>query len=96
MAWSKACDLGHQDACGLLGLDPLYVANEGKLLAVVAPEDADRVLAAMRAIFFLISSKSPSVCSRTERIEAVLGWQARTSLEDGIAAQVAWHRSLRE
>ena len=35
------------DACGLLGLDPLYVANEGKLIAVVAPEDADRVLEAM-------------------------------------------------
>ena len=33
--------------CELLGLDPLYVANEGKLLAVVAPERADRVLAAM-------------------------------------------------
>jgi hydrogenase expression/formation protein HypE len=38
-----------RDACGLLGLDPLYVANEGKLLAFVAREDADRVLAAMRA-----------------------------------------------
>jgi hydrogenase expression/formation protein HypE len=38
-----------RDACGLLGLDPLYVANEGKLLAFVRPEDADRVLAAMRA-----------------------------------------------
>jgi hydrogenase expression/formation protein HypE len=38
-----------RDACGLLGLDPLYVANEGKLLAIVAPHDADRVLAAMRA-----------------------------------------------
>ena len=37
-----------RDACGLLGLDPLYVANEGKLLAFVAPDDADRVLAAMR------------------------------------------------
>ncbi|MEV0338109.1 hydrogenase expression/formation protein HypE [Nocardia sp. NPDC050713] len=36
-----------RDACGLLGLDPLYVANEGKLIAFVAPEDADRVLAAM-------------------------------------------------
>jgi hydrogenase expression/formation protein HypE len=36
-------------ACELLGLDPLYVANEGKLVAVVAAEAADAVLAAMRA-----------------------------------------------
>jgi len=35
--------------CELLGLDPLYVANEGKLIAVVAPEAAGAVLAAMRA-----------------------------------------------
>jgi hydrogenase expression/formation protein HypE len=36
-------------ACEILGLDPLYVANEGKLLAVVPAADAERVLAAMRA-----------------------------------------------
>ncbi|MFN5524778.1 AIR synthase-related protein, partial [Bradyrhizobium sp.] len=36
-------------ACELLGLDPLHVANEGKLVAVVAPEQADAVLAAMQA-----------------------------------------------
>jgi len=36
-------------ACELLGLDPLYVANEGKLVAVCAPQDAERLLAAMRA-----------------------------------------------
>jgi hydrogenase expression/formation protein HypE len=36
-------------ACEILGLDPLYVANEGKLLAVVGPEAAAPVLAAMRA-----------------------------------------------
>jgi hydrogenase expression/formation protein HypE len=35
-------------ACELLGFDPLYIANEGKLVAVVAPEDTDRVLAAMK------------------------------------------------
>ncbi len=35
-------------ACELLGFDPLYVANEGKLVAVVAPDDTDRVLATMR------------------------------------------------
>jgi hydrogenase expression/formation protein HypE len=38
---------GVRDACGLLGLDPLHVANEGKLLAFVPPDDADRVLEAM-------------------------------------------------
>ena len=36
-------------ACEILGLDPLYVANEGKLVAVVAPEAADAVLGRMRA-----------------------------------------------
>ena len=36
-------------ACEMLGLDPLYVANEGKLIAVVPPMTARRVLAAMRA-----------------------------------------------
>jgi len=36
-------------ACEILGLDPLYVANEGKLLAIVPPDDADKILAAMRA-----------------------------------------------
>lgn len=35
-------------ACEMLGLDPLYVANEGKLIAIVAPEIADAVLAAMQ------------------------------------------------
>ncbi len=34
-------------ACELLGLDPLYIANEGKLVAVVAPQAAEAVLAAM-------------------------------------------------
>ena len=36
-------------ACDMLGLEPLYCANEGKLLCVVAHEDCERVLAAMRA-----------------------------------------------
>lgn len=36
-------------ACELLGIDPLFVANEGKLAAFVAAADADRILAAMRA-----------------------------------------------
>jgi hydrogenase expression/formation protein HypE len=36
-------------ACELLGLDPLNVANEGKLVAIVAPEAAEPLLAAMRS-----------------------------------------------
>jgi hydrogenase expression/formation protein HypE len=36
-------------ACEVLGLDPMYVANEGKLVAVLAPELAERVLARMKA-----------------------------------------------
>ena len=35
-------------ACEILGLDPLYVASEGRLAAVVAPEDAEPALAALR------------------------------------------------
>ena len=39
-----------QAACELLGLDPLYCANEGKLLCVVAPEDTEKALAAMKSL----------------------------------------------
>jgi hydrogenase expression/formation protein HypE len=37
-----------QSACDLLGMDPVYVANEGKLVAIVDPSVAEAVLAAMR------------------------------------------------
>ena len=40
---------GVRGACEMLGLDVLYMANEGKLVAVVPRESADAVLAAMRA-----------------------------------------------
>ena len=62
-------------ACEMLGLDPLYVANEGKLIAIVAPQDADAVLAAMRAdplgrkaqiIGTVVESPAPIVTIRTE------------------------------
>lgn len=36
-------------ACEILGLDPLYVANEGKVVVAVAPEFADAALQALRA-----------------------------------------------
>ena len=37
-----------RDFCGLLGLDPLYMGNEGKLAVIVAEKDADRALEIMR------------------------------------------------
>ena len=36
-------------ACEILGFDPLYVANEGKLIAIVSDDTADTVLAAMQS-----------------------------------------------
>ncbi|HEX4998225.1 MAG TPA: hydrogenase expression/formation protein HypE [Terriglobia bacterium] len=41
-------DPATEGACEILGLDPLYVANEGKLIAIVAPEEAAAALDAMR------------------------------------------------
>jgi hydrogenase expression/formation protein HypE len=61
-------------ACEMLGLDPLYVANEGKLIAIVAPEAAPAVLDAMRRhplgtnsrmIGTVVESPSPVVTIRT-------------------------------
>jgi hydrogenase expression/formation protein HypE len=40
---------GVKGVCSILGLDPLYVANEGKMLVIVAPEDAGRTLEVLRA-----------------------------------------------
>jgi len=37
-------------AAEILGIDPMYVANEGKLVAFVAPEAADTALAALRSV----------------------------------------------
>lgn len=38
-----------QDFCGILGLDPLYMGNEGKMTLAVAPEDADRAAEVIRS-----------------------------------------------
>ncbi len=61
-------------ACEMLGMDPIYVANEGKLVAIVAREGADELLAAMRShplgakaaiIGEVISSHKGMVAART-------------------------------
>jgi len=49
-------------ACEILGFDPLYVANEGRFIAFVPPEDADRALAILRGY---------DICSRAVRIGTV-------------------------
>ncbi|HEY6531285.1 MAG TPA: hydrogenase expression/formation protein HypE [Acidimicrobiales bacterium] len=46
---SLPIDAAVTGACDLLGIDPLYVANEGKVVAVVAPDEADAALASLRA-----------------------------------------------
>ena len=56
-------------ACEILGIDPLYVANEGKLVAIVPPEFADQMLAVMQsnelgkaaAIIGEVTDKHPGV-----------------------------------
>jgi hydrogenase expression/formation protein HypE len=62
-------------ACEMLGLDPLYVANEGKLIAIVAPDAVDCILETMRRhplgrsacmIGTVVESSSPIVTIRTE------------------------------
>lgn len=45
---SLPIDRAVQGACAILGLDPLFIANEGKLLAIVAAERAEQALAVMR------------------------------------------------
>jgi hydrogenase expression/formation protein HypE len=72
-------------ACEMLGLDPLYVANEGKLVAIVPAEDADKVLTAMRennygkgaAIIGEVRAENPGrvvmkTCLRASRIVDML------------------------
>ncbi len=60
--WASKCGLGMiveeeklpvnpqvREFCGILGLDPLHMGNEGKMVAVVAPEDGEKALACIRA-----------------------------------------------
>jgi hydrogenase expression/formation protein HypE len=63
-------------ACELLGLDPLYVANEGRLVAFVPAESAERVLAAMQshpaavgpAIIGVVTADQPGVVELRGRL----------------------------
>ena len=50
--WEEAIPVRSEvrSACELLGLDPLYCANEGRMLAIVAPDRAQKVLEALKSI----------------------------------------------
>jgi hydrogenase expression/formation protein HypE len=60
-------------ACEMLGLDPLYVANEGVAVAIVAPDDVQRILEAARsrdqgahaAVIGAVEEGPPRVAART-------------------------------
>ncbi len=52
-----------QGACDLLGIDPVYVANEGKFVAVVPPDEAQAAIAALRAA----SARPERGCHRRDR-----------------------------
>lgn len=59
-------------ACAMLGLDPMYVANEGKLVAFVPREHADAVLAAMKA-----HPSVPRPRSSVRRSRTIRAWSSR-------------------
>lgn len=70
-------------ACELLGLDPFYVANEGKLVAVVSPDRAADVLAAMRAHHLGLRSADIGAigASRPGQVVAHTGWGGARHLD---------------
>jgi hydrogenase expression/formation protein HypE len=67
-------------ACEMLGLDPLYVANEGVAVAIVASDDVDRVLEAARsreegahaAVIGAVEEGPPRVAARMDSASLVL------------------------
>ena len=59
-------------ACELLGLDPLHIANEGQLVAVVAADSADRALAALRGV---PGGESAALVGRVERRRRERSWR---------------------
>ena len=61
--------------CEILGLDPLYVANEGKLVAVVAPEVAEEVVRRMRSV-----PESKEACIIGSVTDEIAGYAALTTL----------------
>ena len=84
-------------ACEILGLDPLYLANEGKLVAVVAAADADRVvdfavgvdkLAFTAANYGLVAGAPLAAANFTAGISAIGG--TAQFVYDNAARTLSW------
>jgi hydrogenase expression/formation protein HypE len=69
-------------ACEILGLDPLYVANEGRFVALVAEQDADRALALLRGF---------PICQGAARIGSIVTAHAGTVT---LESRIGGHRVL--
>jgi hydrogenase expression/formation protein HypE len=91
-------------ACEILGLDPLYVASEGRLVAVVAPEHADAALAALQAhplgrnaaIVGEVRAEPPGwSCSRRPSAAAASSTCSRATRSRGSAERRAARRIIR-
>jgi hydrogenase expression/formation protein HypE len=64
--------------CEILGLDPLYIANEGKMVIIAAPEDADKIVAALHKIRY---GKDAAVIG-----EVTSQYKGRVVLKTGLGA----------
>ena len=63
-----------RDFCGLLGLDPLYMGNEGKIAVIVDPEDADEAVRIIRSCRYgLEASRIGSVITADEGLDGAPG-----------------------
>lgn len=80
-----------RDFCGLLGLDPLYMGNEGKLVAIVAPEDADKALKCIRsskygehaALIGKVTESTPDTNSGEVILKTAIGGERRIDVLQG-------------
>ena len=74
-------------ACGMLGMDPLYLANEGKLMAIVAPSKQPEMLKALRALpegqDAAVIGEVREAPSRLVLLETVLGTERVLGMLEG-------------
>ncbi len=68
-----------QAACEILGLDPLYVANEGRFVAFVPPADADAALAVLRS--HALGARSALIGEVTEKPDGLVTMRTRIGAE---------------